>query len=64
MSQGQQVFSHLKRHGSITPMEALNQYGCMRLAARIEELRTKGHRIETDMSNKFATYRYYSKTAA
>lgn len=45
-------------------MVALNSYGCMRLAARIEELRARGHRIETDMSKKYATYRYHSKVAA
>jgi len=47
MSHNQQVLSHIKRYGSITPRKALDSYGCFRLAARIYELRLKGHEIET-----------------
>ena len=46
MSQREQILSHLKRR-PITPIDALNKYGCFRLAARIQELRDSGHRIET-----------------
>lgn len=67
MSQGQQIFTHLKRHGSITPLQALDRYGCMRLAARIGELRERGHKIETNMiernGSRFAQYRYYAKSS-
>jgi len=45
MSQESQILSHLKRQ-SITPMQALKLYGVFRLAARINDLRMKGHRIE------------------
>jgi hypothetical protein len=65
MSQTDQIFDHLKRHGTITPMLALREYGSMRLAARVEELRTRGHRIETRMierrGKRFAEYTYYAK---
>lgn len=64
MSQEVQIFNHLKRHGSITPLQALNEYGCMRLAARVCDLRGQGHHIETNMiergNNRFAQYRYYA----
>jgi len=46
MSQEDQILSHLKRR-SITQLQALNNYGCMRLAARIERLRGRGHKIKT-----------------
>ena len=63
MSQEQQIFNHLKRYGSITPMIALRRYGCMRLAARVNDLRAKGHAIETDIierdEKRFAQYRYH-----
>ena len=42
---------------SITPISALNRYGCFRLAARIADLRKDGWDIETDRSNHYATYR-------
>jgi hypothetical protein len=63
MTQKSEIFDHLKRHGTITPLQALNNYGCMRLAARIDELRGQGHRIETDLiergGKRFAMYRYH-----
>jgi hypothetical protein len=42
------VLKHLKRHGTITPVQALNLYGCFRLAARVYELRARGFVIETE----------------
>ena len=34
---------------SLTQLEALTQFGCFRLAARIANLRDKGFNVETDM---------------
>lgn len=44
-SQNAAILNHLKKVGPITPIEALDRYGCFRLAARIYELRQKGHDI-------------------
>jgi len=55
------VLDHL-RSAPITPMEALDAYGCFRLAARIYELRKDGHQIVTVMTpamsnrKRYATY--------
>lgn len=38
------ILAHLKNHGYITPYDALD-YGCMRLASRISDLRRMGHQI-------------------
>jgi hypothetical protein len=46
MSQEQLILSHLKRK-PLTPLEALFDYGCFRLAARVHDLRSKGYVIET-----------------
>ena len=60
MSQTTQILSHLKRK-PITPQDALRHYGCMRLAARISDLRLRGHNIQTEMvakdEKRFARYR-------
>lgn len=60
MSQELQILNHLKK-GPITPMQALNKYGCMRLAARVHGLRGSGHKIVTETITrgkaKFAKYR-------
>ena len=47
MSQEQQIRQHLESGRPITAMDALNRYGCFRLAARIEELRKGGLPVET-----------------
>lgn len=49
MNQRTEVLLYLKLNGSITPLDALQEFGCFRLAARIEELRARGHEIETIM---------------
>ena len=43
------VLQHMKTYGSINPIEAENQYGCRRLAARIKDLRNRGVEIETEL---------------
>lgn len=42
MKQTEKILQHMRLHGSITPLEALRDYGCMRLAARIADLRQQG----------------------
>jgi hypothetical protein len=44
MSQNEKILAALKR-GPLTPMEALERFGCFRLAARVGELREQGHAI-------------------
>lgn len=41
------ILKHLKQGRSITAMEALKLWGCMRLSARIFDLREAGHNIKT-----------------
>ncbi|MFG0381078.1 helix-turn-helix domain-containing protein [Pseudomonas sp. zbq_18] len=38
---------HLEAGNSLTALQALNHYGCARLASRIDELRQAGMNIET-----------------
>lgn len=48
-SQKEMVLEYLKTHRGITPLEALDMFGCFRLAAVICELRKDGYDIETEM---------------
>ena len=48
MSDKARVLQHLRERGSITPLEALSEFGCMRLGARIWDLRHEGYDIVTD----------------
>ena len=56
----EKVLMHLQTHGSITPLEALNKYGSLRLGALIFNLRKEGHDIETNIVPKkgYAKYTY------
>ena len=60
MSQNAQILADLKRGRVITPLQALKSYGCYRLAARIHDLKDKGHDIKTTMrqrhGKRFAAY--------
>ena len=47
MTQTEQIRNHLLEGKSITPLDALRDYGCFRLAARIDELRKEGLEIQT-----------------
>lgn len=61
MSQTQniQILNYLKKGKPLTPLEALEKFGCWRLSARIYELR-KNYIIETiNITNKDKTYAQY-----
>lgn len=45
MTQNDKILAHLERFGSITPLEALELYGIMRLGARIYDLKRMGYKI-------------------
>ena len=48
-------------HGvTISPLDALRDYGCLRLAARVHDLRDEGLQIETDMVKCPGTGRTYA----
>ena len=61
MTQNQQIKSYLEKGKTITPIQALNKFGCFRLAARISDLRNDGLNIATKIVTKdgktFASYR-------
>lgn len=48
VNQCSMILEHLREHGSITPLEALNQYGIMRLASRINDLKKHGADIRKE----------------
>lgn len=61
MTQNEIILNHIKKHGSITSMEAFAEYNITRLSGRIHELRAKGHKITTDKekSRNGAMYAVY-----
>lgn len=59
-TQCKQILAYMRKYGSITPLEALMEFGCMRLSARIHDLRKLGWNIRTSITKqngkKFARY--------
>jgi len=51
MSQEQRLLQYLKDHGSINPMEALQELGIFRLAARVNDLRKSCVAITSKSTN-------------
>ena len=49
MTQCLKVLKYMTEHGSITQLDALREFGCMRLASRISDLRKSGVPIKKEM---------------
>ncbi len=58
-SQAESILRHLRRRGTITPIEALQHYGCFRLAARVHDLRKRG--IDVKVRQKKGTDATYAE---
>ena len=48
-SQNARIKAYLKSGKSLTPLDALYQFGCFRLGARIHNLKAEGMNIESTM---------------
>lgn len=48
MSQNQRILNFLERGKRLTPLSALRMFDCMRLGARVHELRGLGFDIQTE----------------
>ena len=62
MTQKEAIKRHLEAGQTITPLEALHEYGTIRLGAYIHELRKEGLNIRTTMVRSFngKTFAEYS----
>lgn len=58
-TQTENTLAYLKEFGEITPIEALNAFGCFRLSGRIYELRDEGYDIETEIATGEKRYAIY-----
>ncbi len=52
ITQCDMILDHMKRYGSITQAEAMSEYGCYRLAARISDLKVRGWKIRKEAVKK------------
>jgi hypothetical protein len=66
VNQAQLILDALQRGEKLTALEALEAFNCLRLAARIRDLRDDGHPIATEIvhSDGKTFARYSLETAA
>lgn len=63
-SQCRKILEYLQSGGSLTPMEALQMFGCMRLGARVYDLIREGYPIQGKMEvhkNENGEYKSYKR---
>lgn len=64
MTQNEMILEILELDGRITPLDAIRELGCMRLSARIYDLRKLGYdikrRIKTSV-NRFGSNVYFAE---
>ena len=61
LTQNQRILDYLKSGKTLTPLIALEKFGCFRLSARIFNLREEGHAIITkNVTRKGKTFADYS----
>lgn len=59
LSQNDMALDYLILFGSITPIEALEAFGCLRLSARVADLRKRGYPITTRIAQGKKPYAIY-----
>ena len=61
LTQCERILRHLNDHGSITSLEAMSEYGIMRLASRITDLKGMGYPI---LSERVTGKNRYNETTS
>lgn len=56
MTQCERIIKYIKEEGSITSLDAMREFGCMRLASRISELKKQGYPIKTEFETSNNRY--------
>lgn len=64
MTQCERILRHLEDYGSITSLEAINEYGILRLASRITDLKRMGFAFRVENvkgKNRYGEATNYAK---
>ena len=64
MTQEERIIDHIRKKGSITAKEAMEEYGIMRLASRISDLKKHGFGITRDTvagKNRYGETTYFAR---
>lgn len=64
MTQCERILRHMQDYGSITQAEAITEYSCYRLAARIADLKSQGVPIRSETvsgKNRYGEHTSFSR---
>lgn len=63
-TQCQMILRYMEDYGEITPIDAIREFSCLRLGARIWDLKHAGHNIKSELvssKNVYGHTVHYSK---
>lgn len=64
MTQCERVLKYIEETGSITQMDALREFGCMRLASRMSDIKKMGYPVKMEMEkakNRYGEPIHYAR---
>ena len=65
MTQEELILDYLRKGNNLTSLEALDMFGCFRLASRISDLKQRGYNIDVTMirnnGKHYASYKLLPK---
>lgn len=56
LTQCERIIQFIEENGSITQLDALREFGCMRLASRISDLKKMGYAVDKRMEKSKNRY--------
>lgn len=62
-TQCERILRHLEDYGTITSLEAISEYGILRLASRISDLKKQGYAISSEIGtgkNRYGEVTHFS----
>jgi hypothetical protein len=63
MTQHDRILRHLYDYGTLSTLDAMREYGIMRLSARISELKDRGYKISSTLKkgkNRYGETTHYA----
>ena len=64
LTQCDKILQYIEEKGSITPLDALREFGCMRLASRMCDIKKMGYPVKKEMEsakNKYGEPVHYAR---
>jgi hypothetical protein len=63
-TQCERILQYIEENGSITQLDALKEFGCMRLASRMSDIKKMGYPVKTEMErakNRYGEPIHYAR---